>query len=225
MKTRVLPTILLLSTAPLGLSAIAEQHMAADTGAAQQAYPAGPQYQAPQYQAPQYRAPQYQAPRYQAPQYQAPRYQAPQQYNPYARPYAPRPPMQAPSYGHQYGPAMPRMPAYAPGIRQGAPLNQPQAQPAPASDVNADVPATGDVTVTIKQMQFNPPRIVVKKGSTVNWQQADRMPHDVKARDKSFASPRMRQGDSFSQTFDEPGTYDYYCSLHPRMRGQVVVVE
>jgi len=79
--------------------------------------------------------------------------------------------------------------------------------------------------VTIRQMQFNPPRILVKQGSTVNWQQVDRMRHDVKAVDGSFASPRMRQGATFSRTFDKPGTYDYYCSLHPQMRGQVVVVE
>jgi len=215
MKTCVLPTVLLVSTAIYVLPATAGDQLASEPGAAQQAYMAAPQYQAPQYQMPQY----------QAPQYRAPQYQAPRPYNPYARPYAPRLPMQSPSYGRQYGPAMPQMPRYAPAYRQGSPLNQPQAQPAPASGVNKDEAATGDVTVTIKQMQFNPPRIVVKKGSTVNWQQADRMPHDVKANDKSFASPRMRQGDTFSQTFDEPGTYDYYCSLHPRMRGQVVVVE
>ena len=130
--------------------------------------------------------------------------------------------MQQPSYGRPYGPAMPQMPGYAPAYPQGAPMQQPQAS---ANSVTGDTAAEGDVTVTIKQMQFNPPRIVVKKGSTVNWEQADRMPHDVKATDRSFSSPRMRQGATFSQTFDKPGTYDYYCSLHPRMRGQVVVVE
>jgi amicyanin len=120
---------------------------------------------------------------------------------------------------------MPQMPGYAPAYPQDAPLPQSQVQPQPPSPAADDRVAMGDATVTIRQMQFNPPWIVVKQGSTVNWQQADRMTHDVRATDRSFASPRLRQGTTFSQTFDKPGTYDYYCSLHPQMRGQVVVVE
>ena len=212
MSMRALPQAILTGIALTSFAAVSGQHMPMDQGAPKSDYPAAPQYQQPRY---------LQQPQYQQPQYQQPRYPRPGQYYPSARPYAPAPQMQMAPYGRQYAPAMPQRPGYAPGYSQ----NPAQAQSAEAASAATPETAAGDVQVTIQQMRFNPPRVVVKKGSTVSWQQADRMPHDVVADDGGFASPRMRQGDTFSHTFEKAGTYNYYCSLHRQMRGQVVVVD
>ena len=55
--------------------------------------------------------------------------------------------------------------------------------------------------------------------------QQEAMPHNVTASNGSFASATLSQGGSFTETFDETGTFTYYCGLHPSMRGEIVVVE
>src|SRR3989338_7074227 len=70
-------------------------------------------------------------------------------------------------------------------------------------------------SVEIKGFAFNPGAITVAKGTTVTWTNA---PVD-------FDSGRMSKGDTFSQTFDTAGTYEYYCSIHPNMKGKVIVTE
>jgi amicyanin len=97
--------------------------------------------------------------------------------------------------------------------------------PDQATGQPAETVASESAVVTIRQMQFNPPRVVVKKGATVTWKQSDGMPHTVTGSDGGFGSPRMSAGAEYSRTFDEAGSYGYYCSLHPSMRGEVVVVE
>ena len=96
----------------------------------------------------------------------------------------------------------------------------------------ADTPAAmasampGDsAAVTVGQMRFGPGRVVVKKGATVTWSFEDGMPHTVTAVDGSFDSGRLAGGGRFSHTFDQVGTFAYYCALHPSMRGEVAVVE
>ena len=145
-------------------------------------------------------------------------------YGAYPQPYMRGIPMQRPMYGAPYpaqGGAM--YPGYPPAYPQGRPQMNPQTSASAAATAAPE--ATDAAVVTIQQMRFNPPQVVIKQGGTVTWNQADRMPHDVTASDGSYASDRLRQGGMFNQTFDKPGTYDYYCSLHPNMRGQVVVVE
>ena len=77
--------------------------------------------------------------------------------------------------------------------------------------------------VTIDNFTFGKDAVVVAPGTEVTWVNRDDMPHTVVADDKSFSSPPLDTGDRFSHTFDKPGTYDYYCSLHPKMTGRVVV--
>jgi plastocyanin len=67
------------------------------------------------------------------------------------------------------------------------------------------------------------PALTVAAGTTVTWTNEDWAPHTATAEDGSFDSGRLNQGDSFEQTFDEPGTFSYHCSFHPGMMGSIVV--
>lgn len=79
-------------------------------------------------------------------------------------------------------------------------------------------------TVVLRDIAYKPKRLTVEAGTTVTWKFEDQgIPHDVKAEDDSFASEVMDSG-TFEHTFDEPGTYDYLCSLHPaQMKGTIEV--
>ncbi len=80
-------------------------------------------------------------------------------------------------------------------------------------------------TVEIKGFAFNPATITVSKGTTVTWTNEDSAPHTVTTTNApvAFDSGRMSKGEQFSQTFDAAGTYEYYCSIHPNMKGKVIV--
>ena len=82
----------------------------------------------------------------------------------------------------------------------------------------ADDPAN----VTIDNFTFGPPELTVKVGSTVNWTNHDDIPHTIVSAGK-FRSKTLDTDDSFSFTFTTPGTYKYFCSLHPHMTATVVV--
>ena len=86
------------------------------------------------------------------------------------------------------------------------------AQPAPAAAAE----------VEIDQFAF-PQRITVKAGTTVTWINEDDVPHTVASSSKFFKSKALDTGDKFSFTFTTPGTYAYFCSVHPHMTGAVVV--
>lgn len=82
--------------------------------------------------------------------------------------------------------------------------------------------ATRDVT--IDNFSFDPQTITVPKGTRVVWKNRDDIPHTVVSDDKStFKSHALDTDDSFSYTFDKPGTYGYFCSIHPKMTAKVVV--
>jgi plastocyanin len=87
----------------------------------------------------------------------------------------------------------------------------------------APVAKSVDLQVQIDQFIFSPQRIIVKTGTTVTWVNDDDIPHTVVSNNKLFKSKTLDTKDSFSFTFMTPGTYDYFCSLHPHMTGAVVV--
>jgi len=130
-------------------------------------------------------------------------------------------PMQRPMMRPYGGP----MRAYPPGYGNPAPAMAPAATAAatPAAPAAAPTVAVESAQVTIAQMRFSQPTVTIKKGGTVTWQNTEAMPHTVTANDGSFSSQQLQNGAVFTKTFDEPGTYSYYCSLHPMMRGTVVV--
>jgi len=85
----------------------------------------------------------------------------------------------------------------------------------------AAAPATP--SVTIDNFTFNPNPIVVAPGEQVVWTNGDDVPHTVRAEDGSFRSKPMDTGDSYAFTFTKPGIYTYFCSIHPKMVGKVIV--
>lgn len=83
----------------------------------------------------------------------------------------------------------------------------------------------GEAVVNIDNFTFSPAQITVPAGTRVTWTNRDDIPHVVVAADPTQAvrSPPLDTDDSFAFTFDKPGTYRYFCSLHPRMQGTVTV--
>jgi plastocyanin len=78
-------------------------------------------------------------------------------------------------------------------------------------------------SVAIDNFTFTPQRLTVKAGATVTWTNNDDIPHAIAAVNKLFRSKALDTDDGYSFTFATPGTYDYFCSLHPRMTGTIVV--
>lgn len=88
--------------------------------------------------------------------------------------------------------------------------------------VDSSLASTTDITV--ENFTFSPATISVKKGARVKWTNHDDIPHTVVEVNKKFKSPVLDTGDTFEMEFAEPGTTDYFCSLHPHMTGKVKVV-
>ena len=79
--------------------------------------------------------------------------------------------------------------------------------------------------VKIDNFSFGPASLTVAVGSTVTWTNRDDIPHTVVSSDdpKVFKSKVLDTDEKFSFTFTKAGTYTYYCSIHPKMTGKVVV--
>lgn len=130
-------------------------------------------------------------------------------------------------YGGGYErPAAPGYLYYAPGEQSRM---QQRAQP-PAHSAAADPskqtgePQTEISNINIARMQFMPAAIRIKAGDEVTWINIEAMPHTITSRNSGLlASERLGRGSIFTHTFKQPGTYTYYCSLHPSMTGTVVV--
>jgi plastocyanin len=79
-------------------------------------------------------------------------------------------------------------------------------------------------TVSIDNFTFTPGTLTVKAGTTVTWTNKDDIPHAVASATNAFAkSKALDTDDTFSFTFTTPGTYKYFCYLHPHMVGSIVV--
>ena len=94
-----------------------------------------------------------------------------------------------------------------------------------------DVPFAGGAAAATQQVMmqdyaFSPAALTVRVGDTVTWMQHDQAPHDVVTTSApvAFRSPQLSAGQSWSYTFSQPGTYQYYCSVHPDMRASVTVL-
>jgi plastocyanin len=85
-----------------------------------------------------------------------------------------------------------------------------------------NAPAAG-FEVAIDNFSFSPATVTVPAGSTVRWTNHDDIPHTVVSDDKAFKSKALDTDDTFTYTFAQAGTYSYFCSLHPKMVGKVVV--
>jgi plastocyanin len=79
------------------------------------------------------------------------------------------------------------------------------------------------VEVSIDNFSFTPPVVTVKPGTQITWINRDDIPHTVVSNENVFKSKALDTDDKFSFTLSKPGTYSYFCSLHPRMTAKVVV--
>ena len=83
--------------------------------------------------------------------------------------------------------------------------------------------AQQDAMVKIDNFTFAPQKLTVKAGTTITWVNEDDIPHTVVATTLAFRSHALDTDDKFTFTFATPGTYEYFCSLHPHMTGTIVV--
>jgi len=79
------------------------------------------------------------------------------------------------------------------------------------------------VEVKIDNFSFTPPTLTVKVGTQITWINADDIPHTVVSDNQSFKSKVLDTDEKFTFTATKPGTYSYFCSIHPKMTGKVIV--
>jgi plastocyanin len=79
------------------------------------------------------------------------------------------------------------------------------------------------VDVKIDNFTFAPATLTVKAGTQITWTNADDIPHTVVSDDLSFKSKVLDTDEKFTFTASKPGTFSYFCSIHPKMTGKVVV--
>ncbi|MGB7552960.1 MAG: cupredoxin family copper-binding protein [Candidatus Korobacteraceae bacterium] len=83
--------------------------------------------------------------------------------------------------------------------------------------------ASSEIAINIDNFSFSPATITVPVDTTVRWTNHDDIPHTVVSEDKVFKSQALDSDGDFTYTFTKPGTYSYFCSIHPKMVGKVVV--
>jgi len=86
-----------------------------------------------------------------------------------------------------------------------------------------DAPPSSAREILAENFTFSPAAAAVSAGSTVAWVNRDDIPHNIVSTDGTFRSPVLDTDGRYSHRFDRPGTYPYFCSLHPKMTGQIVV--
>lgn len=87
----------------------------------------------------------------------------------------------------------------------------------------SDQPPAATAEVKIDNFSFGPETLTVPVGATVTWTNKDDIPHTVVSTDGVFKSKVQDTDEKFSYTFTKAGTYPYFCSVHPKMTGKVVV--
>src|SRR6266849_562089 len=86
-----------------------------------------------------------------------------------------------------------------------------------------DQPSAANGDVKIDNFVFGPQTLTVPVGATVTWTNKDDIPHTTVSTDGVFKSKVMDTDEKFSYTFTKVGTYSYYCTIHPKMTGKVLV--
>jgi plastocyanin len=110
-----------------------------------------------------------------------------------------------------------------PAAAAQAPATQSQAAPSPAaSSPAATTNPVATTSVDIANFAFSPAAITVKAGATVTWTNRDEDAHTVAITGAPVSQP-LQNGDTFAHVFAQPGTFSYFCTIHPYMRGMVVV--
>jgi amicyanin len=108
-------------------------------------------------------------------------------------------------------------------MQRAAAAGQTSAGAAGSQKPAAGSSAAGGAEVKIDNFTFTPETITVPAGTQVTWTNHDDIPHNIVSEDKSIKSKVLDTDEKFSFTFTSPGTYSYFCSIHPKMKGKVVV--
>lgn len=116
----------------------------------------------------------------------------------------------------------------------GTPCASPVASPTAGTPTVAGTPTSVDgcpaeggdaLAVDITDFAYDPDPVTVAVGGTVSWTNRDPVPHTATALEdrEMLQTSRLDQGESYDQTFDEAGTFEYFCEFHANMRGTIVV--
>jgi len=91
--------------------------------------------------------------------------------------------------------------------------------------VHASATSNPERQISISNFTFAPATVEVPVGTTLRWVNDDDVPHTVLGSDKGsvIRSPALDTNDGYSVVLSQPGTYHYFCSLHPHMTGTVIV--
>jgi amicyanin len=113
----------------------------------------------------------------------------------------------------------------APAISRRNALAASYGHKAPPTTATTNPDAAATATVQIDNFNFTPKELSIKAGTTVTWVNNDDVPHTATAEGDTplFDSKALDTDDKYSFTFTQPGTYHYYCKVHPHMRGTIVV--
>jgi plastocyanin len=93
----------------------------------------------------------------------------------------------------------------------------------PMAAANGDQPAPAAAEVKIDNFSFGPMALTVATGTTVTWTNRDDIPHTIVSTNGAFKSKVLDTDEKFSYKFAKAGTFEYYCSIHPKMTAKVVV--
>lgn len=98
-----------------------------------------------------------------------------------------------------------------------------------AGEAGGETTPSGDAVrsarVEIEDFAYDPDPVTIEEGGKVTWINRDSDPHTATADDGSFDTGTLEEGKLGSESFKEPGTYAYTCTIHPQMEGTVEVVE
>ena len=86
----------------------------------------------------------------------------------------------------------------------------------------------GSNEILIKNFAFSPASLTIRTGATVTWLNQDEATHQIASdpvTPAAFSSDPLADGASYRFTFIKPGTYTYHCSIHPSMKGTIIVVD
>jgi len=108
------------------------------------------------------------------------------------------------------------------GGSQPAAASAAAASPTPAAAAQPPAGAVAASAVDLANFAFSPAAITVKAGTTVTWTNRDEDAHTVAISGSPVSRP-LQTGETYTHTFAQPGTYSYLCTIHPTMRGTVVV--
>ena len=89
--------------------------------------------------------------------------------------------------------------------------------------LESELSAAAEHEVVVDNFSFAPGTASISVGSTITWTNHDDVPHNIVATERQFKSPVLDTGEQFSHRFDAPGSYMYFCSLHPKMTGRIMV--